>query len=237
MGSECLKDCTGLIEQLPCRLDIAGAPPQFRACDHRFGEIVPRADVFEDPNCGFDTLLGGSRRLGRQTFGQQPTSAALQMETACRPAGREHVIDQGPSTGAIASAKMALGKPNCSDDMSPAHVCALKPGQRLAQFSDSVVDLTRLDLPVPADHGRPRGIARDWCERQRLVAAFQSALDVALLNMGRSQPGPANRLEPEILEGVAVLEATPTIVHARFPIAEIISGSGQMPERPAGPPA
>ncbi len=117
------------------------------------------------------------------------------MQVARFPAGVEYVFNQRPGAGAVTPVKMALREPNHANDLSVAHVGTLVPGEPFAQFRDTGVDPPRLDLPVPAHHPSPRGIARDGLESQGLVAAFQPLLDIASHNMGRPHPRPADRFE------------------------------------------
>src|ERR1700732_103781 len=159
------------------------------------------------------------------------------MEVACRPAGREHALDQGPGTLPVAAAEIAFGKPDRTDRMGPAHVRTLEPGEAFTQLRDALVEPAGFDFPVTADHPGPRRVARQRYEGQRFIAAFQAPLNVALLNMSQSQPGPADCLEADILKGSAVIEAAPAVVQAGFPITQIIRDRRQVPECPAGPPA
>src|SRR5439155_16009228 len=181
--------------------------------------------------------LGGSWRLGGKAFAHQPTRAALEQAIACGSARRENIIDQRPGARPIAAAQMALGEPHRADDVSKAHSRILEPRERLAKFGDAFVDAAGSDFPVTANCPGPRGIARDGLERQRFVAALQSAFDVASLDVGPSHPRPADGLQAEVAELDSVLEPAPAVVKARPPLAEVIGGTAQMPERPAGPPA
>src|SRR5438270_2312902 len=158
------------------------------------------------------------------------------MEVAGRPAGCEHALDQGPGTRAVAAAEIAFGKPDRTYRMSPAHVGTLEPGKAFTQLRDTLIEPASFDFPITEDHPGPRGVARQRCERQRFIAAFQASLNVALLNMGQAQPGPADYLQPQVLEGNAVLDPAPAVIDACRPIAEVVRDGGQMPKRPARPP-
>src|SRR5580693_6605640 len=158
------------------------------------------------------------------------------MEVAGRPAGREHALDQGPGTLPVAAAEIAFGKPDRTDRMGPAHVRTLEPGEAFTQLRDALIEPAGFDFTVTEDHSGPRGVARQRCERQRFIAAFQAPLNVALLNMGQPQPGPPNHLQSQVLQGDAVLDPAPAVIEARCPVAEVVRDGGQMPERPARPP-
>jgi hypothetical protein len=86
-----------------------------------------------------------------------------------------------------------------------AQVSIFEPFGSFFQFGHTGIDPPGLDLPVTADRARHGDIVRDGCECERFVAPLESTLEIALLNTGRSHTPPADRLEPKILEGAALL--------------------------------
>jgi hypothetical protein len=171
-GAEGSENRVGLVEQLPRRSDVFGALAQRRSGDHRLGEIVSRADLLKNPYCRLDVILRGGRRFPSKALPHQPTRPAFIMKIARRPACAEQVFDQGSGHSIIAAAEVALRKPNGANHMSPAHARTLKPGKTLAQFRDPLIRVADFDFSVTANYTGPRDVARDGCQRQRLVAAL-----------------------------------------------------------------
>src|SRR5437773_9754050 len=60
-GTERSERRLGLFEQLPSRFGFAGTLVQRRACNHRPGEVVPRANPFEYPDRLVGIILARSR--------------------------------------------------------------------------------------------------------------------------------------------------------------------------------
>ena len=112
-----------------------------------------------------------------------------------------------------------------------------EPRESCTQLCDPIIDLARLDHPVTTYDPSPRGIARNGRERQRFVAAFYSALNIAPLYLSRSHPRPADHLKPEVVEGDAAPETATAITKASLPVAEAIRDRGHMSEGLAGHPA
>jgi hypothetical protein len=53
----------------------------------------------------------------------------------------------------------------------------LEPGESFAELLDTLIDAAVFDFPVTDDNLGPGRVARDRNERQRLVAAVESAFD------------------------------------------------------------
>src|SRR5215472_1873584 len=115
---------------------------------------------------------------------------------------------------------MALSKPQVQTQVRVPQVSTFEPFGCFSQFSHTGIDVPGPDLSITMYCACHHNIVRGGCDFECLIATLESKFEIALLNGGRGHAPPADRLEPKILKGAAVLQRATAIAQTRFPFSQ-----------------
>src|SRR5262249_40682214 len=199
-------------------------------------ELVPRADVLEEPNGCIQ--MDGCRLwiVPRDRFAENALDQALPVSITALPADHEELFEEHTRSLVIAEPHVTLAQARAEDHARVPELGAPEPLDRLLHLRNPGLHITGLDRGVAAHRMDHRRVERSGRERQRLLATAPSHLDGASHDVRRAGTPPAHDLQPQVIGGLPVVERLSTVVEALLPCAHRVRGRGQYPKGAAGPP-